>query len=129
MKLLVLAICIGAFGAASAEAQTLQIQGVAGYLSEYELTAEVSASGVEHKEFSGPLTVKHVGVCTHSGPDEMLGQMSIRFLNSSRRVEADLSYGGRECVYTGDLSEAATSFMTCANNLTLPVRLWTKQTP
>ena len=42
MRLLVLAVCAGALMVPAAAARSLQIQGVTGYLSEYELTANVS---------------------------------------------------------------------------------------
>ncbi len=127
MKLLVLTVCVEIFVAPSARAQTFQIRGQAGYLSEYELTADVSGQAAEQgqEEFSGPLTVKHVGLCTHAGPDEMLGRLKIRFA-SARKVEASLSYDGHECTYSGPLSESVTGVMTCNNNkLILPLKLWT----
>jgi hypothetical protein len=57
MKLLVLTICAGVLIAPSALAQTLQIRGVAGYLSEYELTADVSGQLADEggEVLSGPL--------------------------------------------------------------------------
>src|SRR6266536_5340201 len=57
--------------AAPASAQSLQIVGYSGYLGEWELTATVTenASG-QIKEYSGPLTMKHVGLCTQDGPEE-----------------------------------------------------------
>ena len=128
MKLLVLTICVGNLIAPSSLAQTLQIEGVAGYLSEYKLTADVAGQSAEGgpTEMFGPLSVKHVGLCTHAGPNEMLGQLQIRFVDVSQKVEARLSYDGRECAFYGFLSESATGFMTCNNKLTLPLRLWTK---
>ena len=48
----------------------LQVYGKTGYLGEYELSSIVSeqvANG--RKEYSGPLTVKHVGLC-NSGRSE-----------------------------------------------------------
>jgi hypothetical protein len=128
MKLLVLTVCAGVLVAPSTLAQTLQIRGVAGYRSEYELTADVSGQSADQgwKELSGPLSVKHVGLCTHAGPGEMLGRLKIQFMDASHKIEASLSYDGRECAYYGFLSETATGFMTCNNKLTLPLRLWTK---
>ena len=126
MKLFVLAVCTGVLIAPSALARTLQIRGVAGYLGEYELTADVSGADEGSEELSGPLRVKHVGLCTHAGPDEMLGELRIRFVGVLHKIEASLSYDGDQCNYSGLLSESATGFMTCNNKLTLPLRLWTK---
>jgi len=126
MKLPVVTICAGLLMTPSALAQSLQIRGVVGYLSEYELTADVSRQSADEaaQPLSGPLTVKHVGLCTHAGPNEMLGQLEIRFLGTSQKVQAKLSYEGRECTYDGPLSQSATGFMTCTNKLTLPLSLW-----
>ena len=101
---------------------------MAGYLSEYELNADVSGqlTGEGPEELSGPLSVKHVGLCTHAGPNEMLGQLKIRFAESPHKIEASLSYDGRECTYHGVLSESVTGFMTCNNKLTLPLKVWTQ---
>jgi hypothetical protein len=48
----------------------MQVYGKTGYLGEYELSSIVSeqvANG--RKEYSGPLAVKHVGLC-RDGPQE-----------------------------------------------------------
>jgi hypothetical protein len=106
MRLLVSVVCAAALVAPSALARSLQIQGVAGYLSEYELTANVSGpladGGTE--ELSGPLNVKHVGLCTHDGPNEVQGQLKIQFVDLSQVIEATFKYDGRECTYRGLLS-------------------------
>ena len=119
---------MAALAAPSAFAQSLHIEGVTGYLSEYALSADLSRESAEGgtEELSGPLDVKHVGLCSHSGPDETFGQLKIRFRDLSHRIEATLNYDGRECVYYGLLSKSAVGVMTCTNNLTLPIGLWTK---
>jgi hypothetical protein len=43
----------------------MQVYGKTGYLGEYELSSIVSAQVANgRKEYSGPLAVKHVGLCT-----------------------------------------------------------------
>ena len=71
MRWLIFAVSVSALAASAAVAQSMQIHGVTGYLSEYDLSAVVSgeaASGMQ--ELSGPLTIKHVGLCSHDGPNE-----------------------------------------------------------
>ena len=65
--------------ATPAGAQSLQVTGYTGYLGEWELTATVtkSVSG-RTKEYSGPLTMKHVGLCTQDGPEEKTGEMRLQ---------------------------------------------------
>jgi hypothetical protein len=56
---------------APAQAESRQVLGYAGVLGEWELTATVNEKA--HwlsKEFSGPLSMKHVGICTSDGPEE-----------------------------------------------------------
>jgi hypothetical protein len=74
---LLLSFALGAV-AAPASAQSLQVIGYSGYLGEWELTATVTEKArLWAKEFSGPLSMKHVGICTQDGPEEKTGE--IRF--------------------------------------------------
>jgi hypothetical protein len=112
--------------AAPAVAQSLAIQGKTGYMGEYELRGSVSEHIANGKqEFSGPLIITHVGLCTHDGPKETISQISFRRIGSSR-ITATLLFEGSECSYQGFLSEAYHGFMDCADNTSLPLRLWTK---
>jgi hypothetical protein len=100
---------------------------VTGYLSEYDLSASVSGEasrGIE--ELSGTLNIKHVGLCTHNGPDETLGYIKLEFVSTSAPIIATLNFNGRECSYRGYLSESSTGVLTCAGGLSLPLRLWVK---
>ena len=61
----------------------MQVYGKTGYLGEYELSSIVSeqvANG--RKEYSGPLAVKHVGLCTRDGPQEATGHIRFQLTGS-----------------------------------------------
>jgi len=110
-----------------ARAQSMQVYGKTGYLGEYELSSIVSeqvASG--RKEYSGPLTVKHVGLCTRDGPQETTSQIRFQVTGSSSRATATLVFEGVECTWEGVLSESYHGFMNCADKTSLPLRIWTK---
>src|SRR5258707_715369 len=63
--LLIMIVLVVAAG--PAQAQSLRVAGTAGYVSEWELNGEVTQTVSRAvKEFSGPLTLKHVGLCSHS---------------------------------------------------------------
>jgi hypothetical protein len=105
----------------------LQLYGKTGYLGEYELSATVSEQISNGKaEFSGPLVVKHVGLCTHTGPQEVTSKIKLQFAGSSQRVTAKLVFEGVDCIYQGVLTESYHGFMDCADHASLPLRLWTK---
>jgi hypothetical protein len=109
----------------TASARSLEIHGVTGYLSEFELSATVSErvlNGTE--ELSGPLYVKHVGLCTHDGPNDTLGQLTLKFIGPAPSVTATLVFDGHECTYRGFLVETYNGTLNCADRVSLPLRLW-----
>ena len=125
MRLLIFVVSVSALAASAAEARSLQIHGVTGYLSEYDLSASVSGEASKGTEkLSGPLNIKHVGLCTHDGPNETLSYLKLEFVNASGPVTATLNFDGHECSYSGYLSESYVGVLRCAGGLSLPLRLW-----
>jgi hypothetical protein len=113
--------------AASANAQSLEIHGKTGYMGEYELSSTVSRQiSNGRKEYSGSLTVRHVGLCTRDGPKESVGENRLQISNWSSRVTATLDFDGSKCTYKGYLSESYHGFMDCSDASSLPLRLWTR---
>jgi hypothetical protein len=111
--------------AAPAQAQSLQVTGHAGVLGEWELTATVTErAAARTKEFAGPLTLKHVGVCTQDGPEEKAGEM--RFQLANARMKATLLFDGVECSYSGRLSDSYSGMMSCPDRRPVPLTLWVK---
>ena len=110
-----------------ASAQSLQVIGYSGYLGEWELTATVTetASGPK-KEYSGPLTMKHIGVCTQDGPEEKTGEMRLQISTSSSQLNATFSVAGVECTYSGRLSDSYTGTMDCPDRQAVPLKLWVR---
>jgi hypothetical protein len=113
--------------ATPAGAQSLQVTGYSGYLGEWELTATVTenVSG-RTDEYSGPLTMKHVGLCTQDGPEEKTGEMRLQISALPPRLNATLLVAGVECTYSGRLSDSYTGTMTCLDRGAVPLRLWVK---
>jgi hypothetical protein len=126
VRALFLLIVLGAL-ATPAQAQSLQVLGYAGVLGEWELTANVTGkvSG-RTKEFSGPVTMKHVGVCTQDGPEEKTGEMRIQITGSSSRLKATLLVDGVECSYSGKLADHYSGTMSCPDRKAVPLVLWLK---
>jgi hypothetical protein len=110
-----------------AAAESLQLIGYSGYLGEWELTATVvaGASG-KSSEYSGPLTMKHVGLCTQDGPEEKTGEIHLRMSAASSRLTATLRVAGVECAFRGELSDAYAGALNCPEREAVPLRLWVK---
>jgi hypothetical protein len=106
---------------AAAEAQSLILSGKFGYLSEYELTATLAATGAQG--YAGTMTVRHVGLCTHEGPPEVDGRITLKLADA--RVTAVLSFDGRECTFIGTLSEADFGELACPG-AAVPASLWSQ---
>jgi hypothetical protein len=126
VRVLVAMIVLATFGV-PAQAGSLQVIGYAGVLGEWELTATVneSTSGLA-REFSGPLTMKHTGVCTRDGPEEKTGEMRFQISSLTSRLSATLSVDGVACSYSGKLSDSYSGMMSCSDRPAVPLRLWVK---
>jgi len=120
------ALIVGALSV-PAHAETRQVIGYAGVLGEWELTATVTenASWLS-REFSGPLTMKHTGVCTRDGPEEKAGEMRFQISALSSQLNATLSVDGVSCSYSAKLSDFYSGMMTCPDRPAVPLRLWVK---
>jgi hypothetical protein len=112
---------------ALAQAEPQRILGYAGALGEWELTATVNEK--QHwwsKEFSGPLSTKHVGICTQDGPEETTGQIRVQISSLTSQLDATLLVEGIECVYSARLSNPYSGMMACHNREAVPLKLWLK---
>jgi hypothetical protein len=109
-----------------ARAEPLRVTGTAGYLSEWELQGDVTENTPgAGKEFSGPLTWKHVGLCTVNGPLQKTGKIHFQIFGSgaSSRIDATLWLDGAQCKYSGALSDRSTGLMDCARAEGVPLTL------
>jgi hypothetical protein len=114
-------------GAVPASADSLQFVGYSGYLGEWELTATLKEDDASSpKEYSGPFSMKHVGLCTQDGPEEKNGRIRVQ-MPSSSRVEATLWVDGVECNYQGVLANFYNGTMTCAGREAVPLKLWIQE--
>ena len=113
--------------ATPAGAQSLQVIGYSGYLGEWELTATVTERiSSRTKEYSGRLTMRHIGLCTQDGPEEKTGEMRFQISDSSSQLNATFSVAGVECTYSGRLSDSYTGTMYCPDRQAVPLKLWLK---
>ena len=119
-------LVLGALSA-PAQAEPRQILGYAGVLGEWELTATVNEkTRLLGKEFSGLLSMKHVGICTQDGPEEKTGEIRFQISAFSSHLEAKMLIEGIECTYSAASSAPYSGLMACPDREPIPLRLWLK---
>ena len=112
---------------APAQAEPRQILGYAGLLGEWELTATVTEETLRWaREFSGPLTMTHVGICTRDGPEEKTGKIRLQISGLTSQLEATLLVDGTECTYSAGAAEPYSGMMACHDREAIPLKLWLK---
>jgi hypothetical protein len=110
-------------------AQALRVTGEAGYLSEWEVSGNVreSISG-RVREFSGSLTMKHVGLCSQAGPEEKVAEIKLQIAKSGLwpHFHAAMTMDGSKCTFSGKFSDTYSGLMDCADAKGVPITLWIK---
>jgi hypothetical protein len=134
---LVALFLVSVAGAASAE--PLAVSGVAGYLSEWQLSGNVTETPTGG-EFIGRLAVRHIGLCSHDGPDEKVTEIKLRMTGAKpasqasssqasssqvpwSQLQATFTMDGVTCSLGGRFSGTYTGFMDCADTKGVPVTL------
>lgn len=126
MRKLCLAALLIAFPAL-AQAASLQVAGKAGYLSEWEVSATASPNANDAREFSGPLLVKHIGLCSPNGPVEKSGEIKIKMSGLSRStLDATLTFGGQTCTLRAFRGDTVEGVMDCPDTRGVPITLTIK---
>jgi hypothetical protein len=110
---------------APAEAADVIITGRAGYMSEWEISGRVSATTPRRPaEFAGVLVMKHVGLCTTSGPVEKSGEIRFRRVGFiSTGIEATLTFSGEQCTFTANGGDTLDGIMQCPGTRGVPLSL------
>jgi hypothetical protein len=109
----------------TAHAEVVRVTGKLGYMTEWEVSAKVSEGVSSGKvEFSGPLTVRHIGVCNHNGPVEMSGEIHYQITGwITRRMKATLFIDGTKCSFVGKLSRTYDGVISCDRWRGIPLSL------
>jgi hypothetical protein len=106
----------------------MELLGQAGVLGEWELTGNLTEVGSgPRKEFSGPLKMKHVGICTQDGPEERAGEIRLQLADGSEsRVTAELVVDDVRCTYSARKTHAYEGTLSCAGRAPVPLLVWLK---
>lgn len=105
----------------------MRVNGQAGVLGEWELSAVVTETNANNKkEYSGPLTLTHTGLCTKDGPQQKAGELRFEFSRAATRIDATVLLDGAVCSFNAKKSEAFKGVMKCAGQEDLPLLVWVR---
>jgi hypothetical protein len=106
----------------------MELLGQAGVLGEWELTGNLTEGGSgPRKEFSGPLKMKHMGICTRDGPEERAGEIRLQLAGQPEsQVTAELVLDGVRCTYSARKTHAYEGTLSCAGRAPVPLLVWLK---
>jgi hypothetical protein len=128
IRLKTLLLVLMFYAAASpVHAQSLGVvTGETGYLSEWEVSGNVTESiSGRIRELSGPLTMKHVGLCSQAGPEEKVAEIRLQIAKSSSlpHFRATITMDGSKCTFGGKFKDTYNGFMDCAGAKAVPINL------
>jgi hypothetical protein len=124
MRALFLLVLLGLL-TAHASAESLEVLGYSGFLGEWEITATVTANSDRTNEYAGPLTMKHVGLCTQDGPEEKTGDIRLR-MSAPSQLYATIAVANIKCSFHARLSDFYSGTLNCPDREAVPLKLWLK---
>jgi hypothetical protein len=114
-----ISICVSA---SAAPAQSYSASGQVGYLQEWELKASLAKSVSGGKvEYHGPLTLRHVGLCSVDGTEEKSGEMRLTVSRWTSGVEGTLALDGDSCRIVASASPSYSGLLSCRNAQGVPI--------
>ena len=118
----VMLICAGAVVSAAtpALAQSYSASGQIGYLQEWEIKGSLAKTTPRSgADYSGPVTLRHVGLCSANGVEEKPGVMQLKV--SSSRLEGTLAMDDDNCRIVASASSSYSGLLSCRNGQGVPI--------
>ena len=113
MRALVAVISMCA-SAAAASAQSFSASGQVGYLQEWELKANLARTVSGGRiEYSGPVTLRHVGLCSANGVEEKSGDLRRAVSRWTGGIEGTLAMDGDSCRVVASPSRPYSGLLSC----------------
>ena len=114
-----ISICVVA---ATAAAEPYAASGQVGYLQEWELKANLAKTTSSGRiEYSGPVTLRHVGLCSANGVEEKSGKMRLTMSRAPAAAEGTLALEGESCRIVANQAPSYSGLLTCRNGQGVPI--------
>jgi hypothetical protein len=115
------AIWVGA-GAGSAMAQSYSINGQVGYLQEWEIKANLAKTSTSSEvSYDGPVTLRHVGLCSVNEPEEKSGVVRLTVSRKTSAVEGTLALKDDTCRIVASAAKSHSGLLNCRDGQGVPI--------
>jgi hypothetical protein len=105
-----------------AGAEPYAASGQVGYLQEWELKASLAKTVSGGRvEYSGPVTLRHVGLCSVNGVEEKSGKLRLTMSRAPGAAEGTLALEGDNCRITTNQAPSYSGLLTCRNGQGVPI--------
>jgi hypothetical protein len=108
-------------GIPMALAQSYSASGQIGYLQEWEIKGDLARTTTRSgADYSGPVTLRHVGLCSTDGVEEKSGMVQLKVLSS--RLEGTLAMDDDNCKIVASASSSYSGLLSCRNGQGVPIQ-------
>jgi hypothetical protein len=108
--------------AASAAAEPYAASGQVGYLQEWEFKASLAKTVSGGRiEYSGPMTLRHIGLCSIDGVEEKSGKLRLTMSRAPGAAEGTLAMEGDSCRIVAREAPSYSGLLTCRNGQGVPI--------
>ncbi|GLR83554.1 hypothetical protein [Bradyrhizobium iriomotense] len=104
----------------TAWAQSYPASGKIGYLQEWEIAGSLAKAATRPADYSGTVTLRHIGLCSVNGVEQKQARMQLRV--SSGRLEGTLIMDDDECRVVASGSSGS-GLLTCHSGQDIPINL------
>jgi hypothetical protein len=112
----IMLICAGT----PALAQSYSASGQIGYLQEWEIKGSLARTTTRTgADYAGPVTLRHVGLCSANGVEEKPGVVQLKV--SPSRLEGTLAMGDDSCRIVATAASSYSGLMSCRNGQGVPI--------
>jgi hypothetical protein len=112
-----------------AGAEPYAASGQVGYLQEWELKASLARTVSGGRvEYSGPVTLRHVGLCSVNGVEEKSGKLRLTMSRAPGTAEGTLALEGDSCRIMANQAPSYSGLLTCRNGQGVPISFSIEET-
>ena len=117
-----LVTAMGATCVVTVSAEPYAASGQVGYLQEWELKASLAKTVSGGRiEYSGPVTLRHVGLCSANGVEEKSGNLRLTMSRAPAAAEGTLALEGDSCRIVANQAPSYSGLLTCRNGQGVPI--------